>query len=103
GAPRLCTAVLGRGQENKEKDSACHALIGEVRAARDQIQQARESHEAALKLREKLPWDAAESRVALALLALEENQPARAEALARAAAAEFARDKSPHKEGQALA
>src|SRR5207253_88473 len=92
-APLPCMAAISRSISTRRIGSECQGLIGEVRAARDELAGARQSHEAALKLRQEIPdpWDAADSRVALARLSLEEGQPGHAGDLARAAAAEFAR------------
>ena len=77
--------------------------LGEVLAREAKLPEARKSHEEALALREKLgeKGTAAESRLALAILALEQGDRAKAVDLAGQAAAELERQGST--DGQALA
>lgn len=79
--------------------------VGQLLLAQGDVAAARQRHQQALALREKhaLKGFAAESRAALAAIALEEHQPAVAEALARAAAEQFVRERQADNEGWAQA
>jgi hypothetical protein len=77
--------------------------LGEIALAEGNLAAARKYHEEALKTREQSgeKGTASESRLALAVLAIEEGRPQEAEILARAAATEFALQKARQHETQA--
>ncbi|HRI49158.1 MAG TPA: protein kinase [Pseudomonadota bacterium] len=79
--------------------------IAQVHLLRGELAQAQNKHEEALAIREQgsLKGFAAESRAALAELALEQQEPARAESLARVAVQQFAQESQIDSEAWAQA
>ncbi len=79
--------------------------IAQVYLLRGELELARQKHEAALAIREQgsLKGFAAESRAALAEVALEQQEPARAESLARIAVQQFAQESQVDNEAWAQA
>ncbi|MFL6200774.1 MAG: tetratricopeptide repeat protein [Thermoanaerobaculia bacterium] len=104
-ARRSFEASLAICRETGSQSSMAYALfgLGEVLAREGKLEEARKRHEEALALREKLgeKGTAAESRLALAILALEQGDRAKAVELAGLAAAELERQGAT--DGQALA
>jgi tetratricopeptide (TPR) repeat protein/tRNA A-37 threonylcarbamoyl transferase component Bud32/TolB-like protein len=98
-------ASLATCRETGSQSSMAYALfgLGEVLAREGKLEEARKRHEEALALREKLgeKGTAAESRLALAILSLEQGDRAKAVELANLAAAEHQRQGAT--DGQALA
>ena len=101
---RMERALDIRDQDKEGYASALH-LLGELLRDGGAAGEARLRHEEALAVREaaRLGWQAAQSRLSLAVLALDAGDPARAEKLAEAAAAEFRRQGAAPWEGAALA
>lgn len=79
--------------------------IAQVYVMRGELDTARKKHEEALRIREQaaLKGFAAESRAALADIALEQQEPARAESMARSAVQQFALESQTDNEAWALA
>jgi eukaryotic-like serine/threonine-protein kinase len=94
-------------RETGSQSSMAYALfgLGEVLAREAKLPEARKSHEEALALREKLgeKGTAAESRLALAILALEQGDRTKAVELAGQAAAELERQGATDSQALALA
>ena len=98
-AERAQREALDLARSTGQKSLAAHALhgLGELLVQRDQLQAARAAHEEALALRTELGelGAAAESRLALAAIALVEGRPGEAESPSLRAAREFAAEDEP--------
>ncbi|HYO12854.1 MAG TPA: tetratricopeptide repeat protein [Thermoanaerobaculia bacterium] len=106
-ARRSFAAALALGRETGNRSGTAFALfgLGEVLARQGLLAEARKRHEEALALRSRLgeKGTEAESRLALASVLFESGDAVRAGDLARAAAAELARQGATEGEAVALA
>lgn len=106
GAKRRYGEALAIARELPAKGLMATELfgLGETLAAQGNLMAARQHYEEALAIQKEIgeKGNAAESRLALAAITLEEDHAAEAEAAARAAAEEFRREKAPDLEASAL-
>jgi eukaryotic-like serine/threonine-protein kinase len=99
GAREMYESALEIDKEIGSKRGQAYSLyyLGEVLAAEDRLDEAQRAHERALELRQEIgeKRTAADSRMALARLALEHRDPEAARRLAAAAAAEYLAQRAP--------